>query len=169
MEERAQLRGSVSLPSSTRQPPALRPRRGKVGGRRNQGVVALASKTLQRKSSQTYCCPHIEVKKKVFEHSRNKIILMPMISASNDRAQKRMHINERIDLSRRGELQVAGPEQIDQYDKKKAASRGLHKDIEVRNKRICGNPVMWKSQRQAWAEKSKSKSKEAHERKQVRA
>merc|ERR1740138_1020097 len=103
--------------------------------RRSQDVIELASRTLTRKASQTYHAPKSTTTEDAFKAPpRNKILLMPMNNSLNGKPKKRMHINERIDMTRRGELQMAGPEQIDEYDRKKTNERGMYKDIELKNK-----------------------------------
>ena len=75
--------------------------------RRSQDVIELASRTLTRKASQTYHAPKSKTKVDAFKApSRNKILLMPMNNSPNGKPKKRMHINERIDMTRRGELQL---------------------------------------------------------------
>ena len=52
---------------------------------------------------------------------------------NTEKVKKRMHINERIDMSRRGEIQIAGPEQIEEYDNKRGKVSELNEEIKTIN------------------------------------
>jgi hypothetical protein len=143
----------------------LKPRKtGPVVSAPGASITKVAGKTLEQKKAQFQKKNVSPAKPVVAAIPTHRIMLMPMPDSPDSR-KKRINLNERIEMARRGQLRIAGPEEINEYDRKKTEGRGRNKRLEIKNKLGCADRDLWKMQRVEWLEKAHEKKiRAAHNR-----
>ena len=130
-------------------------------------ITKVAGKTLEQKKAQFQKKNVSPAKPVAAAIPTHRIMLMPMPDSPDSR-EKRINLNERIEMARRGQLRIAGPEEINEYDRKKTEGRGRNKRLEIKNKLGCADRDLWKMQRVEWLEKAHEKKIRAAHNRMVR-